>query len=771
MDCKRLFALVGLLIFVPLPQIFAQSSKDLSATDTLFEMLDEVVLIEEISSTRGQLKQVEGTAIFAGKKSEVINLQNLVLNKGANTTRQLFSGITGLTIYENDDAGLQLSIGGRGLDPNRSSNFNVRQNGYEISADPLGYPESYYTPTSEGVQKISVVRGAASLQYGTQFGGLLNFQMKGPGEENWAVESRNTFGSFGLWTNFTSLSFNSGKLSGYAYYNRRSSQGFRPHSSFEADHTYSTLIYKPTIRTTIAVEHTYLNYLAQQPGGLTDSQFASDPWQSNRDRNWFKVDWQLYQARLNHKFSASTTLSTTATALVASRQSLGFRGVPGLLNSNPISAIDEREPEDGYVYPRDLISGTFNNLNFESKLLHRYILAGHRNVALAGVKIFEARNESRQGAGSNGADADFRHMDDLFPEYPAQSSFTFPNTNYAAFAEHIFYRPGGWSITPGLRYEYIRTRASGTYQNVVFDNAGNVIFSETLNDERDLPRGLLLAGIGVSYKPVTDKDKSREWYANLSQNYRSVTFSDIRTVSPTFIISPDISDERGGTFDLGLRGKQGKLGFDVNTFAMLYANRIGIVFNNRAQRVRRNIGTAAMYGIESFLTYDIFRHNQFSSSIFSNIALTDSRYLLSEEPNVEGKRVEFIPLVNAKVGTQVSYKNWSGSAQMMALTRQFTDVENSESALPGDPREGILGPIPAYAVADLSGRYRAKHWSVDFGINNLFNANYFTRRALGYPGPGILPSAPRNFYVGIGVDLKSKKKPPRRSTGVLSVSE
>jgi Fe(3+) dicitrate transport protein len=108
---------------------------------------------------------------------------------------------------------------------------------------------------------------------------------------------------------------------------------------------------------------------------------------------------------------------------------------------------------------------------------------------------------------------------------------------------------------------------------------------------------------------------------------------------------------------------------------------------------------------------------------------------------------------------------------MMALTRQFTDVENSESALPGDPREGILGPIPAYAVADISGRYRAKHWSVDFGINNLFNATYFTRRALGYPGPGILPSAPRNFYVGIGVDLKSKKKPPRRSTGVLSVSE
>ena len=73
---------------------------------------------------------------------------------------------------------MQLDIGGRGLSPNRSSNFNTRQNNYEISADPLGYPESYYTPPSQAVNQIQLVRGAGALQYGTQFGGLLNFIMK-----------------------------------------------------------------------------------------------------------------------------------------------------------------------------------------------------------------------------------------------------------------------------------------------------------------------------------------------------------------------------------------------------------------------------------------------------------------------------------------------------------------------------------------------------------------------------------------------------------------
>ena len=80
-------------------------------------------------------------------------------------SRQIYSQVAGLNIFQNDDAGLPLNIGGRGLDPNRTSNFNTRQNGYDISADVLGYPESYYTPPSEGLGNIQIVRGAASLSY------------------------------------------------------------------------------------------------------------------------------------------------------------------------------------------------------------------------------------------------------------------------------------------------------------------------------------------------------------------------------------------------------------------------------------------------------------------------------------------------------------------------------------------------------------------------------------------------------------------------------
>jgi outer membrane receptor protein involved in Fe transport len=53
--------------------------------------------------------------------------------------------------------------------------------------------------------------------------------------------------------------------------------------------------------------------------------------------------------------------------------------------------------------------------------------------------------------------------------------------------------------------------------------------------------------IGLSYKP----QNQIELYGNVSQNYRSVTFNDIRTVSPSSVIDPTISDEKGYTSDIG----------------------------------------------------------------------------------------------------------------------------------------------------------------------------------------------------------------------------
>ena len=212
----------------------------------LIEELSEVIVttINRKTFELKRLNDIVGTSIYAGKKSEVILVSQSMANLASNNSRQIYSQIAGLNIYQNDDAGLQIHIGGRGLDPNRTSNFNTRQNGYDMSADVLGYPESYYSPPAEALEEIQIVRGAASLQYGTQFGGLVNFILKKPVKDKFAeVISRNTLGSNGLYTNFTSLSGTNKKLSYYAYVNSKKGDGFRDNSSYDSTNSHLFLAY------------------------------------------------------------------------------------------------------------------------------------------------------------------------------------------------------------------------------------------------------------------------------------------------------------------------------------------------------------------------------------------------------------------------------------------------------------------------------------------------------------------------------------------------
>ena len=726
--------------------------------EALSQQLTEVEIIAqkaEFFDIR-RLRPVEGTSIFAGKKSEVVRLDQAVAGVAANTARQIYAQVVGLNIYESNDAGLQLSIGGRGLDPNRTANFNTRQNGYDISADVLGYPESYYSPPAEALSEIQVIRGAASLQYGTQFGGLINFKMKKPvRNKKLELVSRQTLGSFGLFTSFNSIGGTVGKISYYSYFNYKRGDGYRDHSAFDSKNFYGFVNYKWGEKTNLSIEGTYLKYLAKQAGGLTDLQFEKTPRLSTRDRNWFEVDWKLYSAKLNHKFSDNSELDFIMFGLDAERNSVGFRGNPINLNSNPITEIDEQDADGNYLSPRDLLKGNFNNWGAESRFLSRYKIRERDGVYLIGAKLYKANNTSIQTAGTNGSDADFSIADDLFPEYANQSSFVFPNLNVSVFGENIFFLSEKLSITPGFRFEYIKTESEGQYQQINFDNAGNVINQEQLTDDNELVRNFALFGIGASYKP----SNNAEIYANISQNYRSVTFSDIRVVSPTFIIDSLITDEKGYTADIGLRGRYKKyLSFDVGAFALQYNNRIGILLDSRANRVRKNIGTAFIFGLEAFADWNIaetfFRDNtKIKLNIFTNTAITDSEYIASEENNVKGNNVEFIPTLNFKSGVKAGYKNLLFSLQYSNLSKQYTDAENSSIPEEGDNRSGVIGEIPGYSILDFSMSYNFKKFTLESGMLNLLDNQYFTRRATGYPGPGIIPSDGRGIYLTLGVKL------------------
>ena len=97
--------------------------------------LNEVLVTENFDFDSGNLSDIVENAIYAGKKTEKIILENKIGSVATNNSRQIYNKISGLNIFQNDDAGIQLNIGGRGLNPSRSANFNTRQNNYDIKAN------------------------------------------------------------------------------------------------------------------------------------------------------------------------------------------------------------------------------------------------------------------------------------------------------------------------------------------------------------------------------------------------------------------------------------------------------------------------------------------------------------------------------------------------------------------------------------------------------------------------------------------------------------
>ena len=142
--------------------------------------------------------------------------------------------------------------------------------------------------------------------------------------------------------------------------NYKNGNGFRPNSDFESFNYYLFSEYKFNKNTTVSSEITYLKYLAHQAGGLSDKMFNTNPLQSNRERNWFGLNWLLYNIKLNHDFNLNTSLSLSFFGLDASRNALGFR-------TNRVDQIDSNQE-------RDLIKGDFQNYGLESRFLKKYNL-------------------------------------------------------------------------------------------------------------------------------------------------------------------------------------------------------------------------------------------------------------------------------------------------------------------------------------------------------------------------------------------------------------
>lgn len=741
---KGFFLMVG-CVLATVTTGYAQTIPVGDSSRLFHQYLPEITVVGRNSQRDViQLPEVVGTSIYAGKKNALVILDNVKGNVVNNTMRQVMAKVPGIHVWESDGSGIQIGISARGLSPNRSWEFNVRQNGYDIAADPFGYPEAYYNPQLQAVQRIEVVRGQGALQYGPQFGGLINYILRNGSEINkpLQVETQQTLGSNQLLNSYVALGGNAKRLHYYSFFDQRSASGWRKNSEYITRSGYATLTYKVTPKFSLTSEWMYSHINSQQPGGLTDQQLYQDARQSLRARNWMDITWVTGALIANYQYSENGKINWKLFTVMGDRNSVGFL--------QPIIVQDTLQASTLAFANRTVDIDRYRNTGMEGRIIQQFGRAGYKHTFSGGLRLYTgATYRYRDGKGTTESDYNAGLVD---PRWPRDIDFY--SNNAALFAEQIFRLSKRFIVVPGIRYEYLMARAEGING---YDLAGSPIYLQ--KEKRN--RSFLLGGIGMEYHTSDDA----EIYANITRAYRPIQFADLTAPPTTDLVDPEIKDARGYNADLGYRGKwKDFLYFDVSAFLLQYNDRIGLITQQRADgtfyNFRTNVGNSQSKGVELYAEFkpvNLFspNGNALDLSLFASYGYTEALYKRFRvvtkssanelvETDLRNKRVENAPRHILRGGLTAAYKKFTVTAQYSGVSGSYADANNTVAA----SSNGQNGWIPGYAIADLTITCKLSS-ALQFrsGINNVLDKRYFTRRAGGYPGPGALPADGRTGFI------------------------
>src|ERR1700722_332064 len=699
------------------------------------QTLDSVLIR---ASPAKSLPEVQGVFIYSGKRTNTIVPDSTGANLAANVTRMAMARIPGLNVWEMDGAGTQVNIGSRGTDTHRSIEMNMRQNGYVTNSDIFGYPEDHYTPPMQSIREMQLVRGSAALQFGSQFGGMMNYVMKDADSTKLlGVESEQTKGSYHFTNSFNAVGGTSGKFSYYAYYDERHGDDWRPNAAFVYHAYFANLSWHFTPGTKLSLQFSRMDYRQQIAGGQTDSQFYKNARFSDRARNFFNPEINIPALLFTSELSASTKLSVISHYLGGQRNSVQFINTPNIPDTINTS-LDSYNPRQ---VDRDYYSG----FTTEARLLHTYTLGGMKAAITGGLRFSdETTHRVQKGIGTTGSDFD------LSLTKPYQIDLHLHTNNYAVFAENLFHVTSRFSVTPGFRYEVIDSKLQGVIVNASFPVA--------YKGDRNYP----LFGMGLQYQVSA----TTQLYGNVSQAYRPYLYASITPADQIGVIDPNLKDSRGYDADLGYRGSVSDvINFDADLFYLYYGNRVGqLTLTNPTSSTSylytTNIGNSGAPGVELYFDASIWRlltgeHGSFDIRLFDALSYTHARYstgsITNNGKNVSlvGNHVEGVPDWINRMGLTLR----TGPVKVL-VQYSYTGKNFSEALNTVYNPTGVTGVVPAYHVWDGSvERTFLRHFRLSGGLNNIADARYFTRRINMYPGPGILPADGRTAYASLGLSF------------------
>ena len=416
---------------------------------------------------------------------------------------RILANVPGVNIRQEDGYGLRPNIGFRGVTPERSKKINILEDGVLIGPAPYSAPAAYYFPSVNLMTSVEVFKGPAAIKYGPNtVAGTLNLTTRAiPDASEGTVELG--FGSNG-YQKFHGFYGNSYVLGsdqvgflvealstgadGFKDIDNASRSSFDSDTGFIKNDLLTKLNYQfDTKLLGLDIEHFVelkVSYSDEDSNetymGLTDEDFAADPFRRYAVSQVGNMDWQHDQVMLT--YNLRTDDANWTTRIYNNQFKRAWRKVNGFNQTGNIAT--DRTLQDIIAAPHEGINANYYQVltgQKDSEALYEQLIVGtnDRNYYSRGLQTDLTLYSSILGL-DNVVNTGLRiHRDrinrDHFEQnYLMQSGIMAPNSlgpkfttvNYEKTDAVSFYLEdtihlGDLQLSAGLRSENIDSR----YQN------------------------------------------------------------------------------------------------------------------------------------------------------------------------------------------------------------------------------------------------------------------------------------------------------------------
>jgi Fe(3+) dicitrate transport protein len=638
--------------------------------------------------------------LFSRTPGSVAYLDNTELTRLQPVSgNEVFRRVPGINVVDEEGAGLRVNIGIRGLDPDRSRNVLMMEDGIPIALNPYGEPEMYYTPAIDRMSGVEILKGSGQILYGPQtVGGVVNYiTATPPVDQEIGVRLQggyggylsalgsygNTFNKVGVQLNYLHKRADAWGAADYALHDVTAKIRF-PISE------KSTLGMKLALYDEVS-NSTYVGItqpMFDQGGNDYTVLMPNDELDVNRYLLSFSHNYQLSKS-----IDLQSTLYGYTTARNWRRQDYAYNtftnGTPNPPPTDWTGVVwgDESVP-GGAIYLRDRTGNRdrqFEVVGWEQKVNFTRSFGSITNELTAGYRfLYERALEQR----INGSNASARSGALINDEIRTGKAWAFYVVDKIIFSRK-------WEVTPGVRGELYN------YKREILREASTDVYKVAENNISEF-----IPGLGLNYRPTTNINL----FGGIHRGYAPPRIKDAIDFTVANPVLP-LEAERSWNLEAGIRTHLHKgIYGELTYFYMDFENQIipssqsvggsGFGLTNAGRTLHHGLEASLNMNSREFLN-SLWSVSMDINATYVNAVYNADRLITSGngEVNVNGNRLPYAPKYT--LSTAFSLETPFGTGLRLTHTAvgdQFADELNSVTP----SNNGRIGKIASYNLLDAS---------------------------------------------------------------------